>query len=77
VKNRAAEPTALWNWWRPSTSIVESALLGHLVRFFSGELLGEAFHEAFPSLVCGIICWRRLNNLELCWELLALVTFVG
>jgi hypothetical protein len=23
-------------------------------------------HEAFLSLACGIICWRRLANLALC-----------
>ncbi|MGW3546107.1 IS5 family transposase [Nocardia niigatensis] len=26
----------------------------------------DDIHEAFLSLACGIICWRRLNNLSLC-----------
>ena len=26
----------------------------------------DDIHEAFLSLVCGIICWRRLANLSLC-----------
>jgi transposase len=26
----------------------------------------DDIHEAFLSLACGIICWRRLNNLALC-----------
>jgi hypothetical protein len=34
------------------------------------ELLGPAgtddIHEAFLSLACSIICWRRLKKLSLC-----------
>lgn len=26
----------------------------------------DDIHEAFLSLACGIICWRRLTNLQLC-----------
>ncbi|MFE9687780.1 hypothetical protein [Streptomyces sp. NPDC006285] len=26
----------------------------------------DDIHEAFLSLACGIICWRRLVNLSLC-----------
>ena len=26
----------------------------------------DDIHEAFLSLACGIICWRRLKNLSLC-----------
>ncbi len=26
----------------------------------------DDIHEAFLSLACSIICWRRLNNLSLC-----------
>jgi hypothetical protein len=26
----------------------------------------DHIHEAFPSLACSIICWRRLTNLTLC-----------
>jgi hypothetical protein len=26
----------------------------------------DDIHEAFLSLACGIICWRRLVNLQLC-----------
>ena len=26
----------------------------------------DDIHEAFLSLACGIICWRRLRNLTLC-----------
>ena len=26
----------------------------------------DDIHEAFLSLACGIICWRRLANLSLC-----------
>jgi hypothetical protein len=26
----------------------------------------DDIHEAFPSLACAIICWRRLANLSLC-----------
>ena len=28
----------------------------------------DDIHEAFLSLACGIICWRRLTNLSLCQE---------
>jgi hypothetical protein len=31
----------------------------------------DDIHEAFLSLACAIICWRRLRNLALCYELLA------
>jgi hypothetical protein len=31
----------------------------------------EDIHEAFLSLACDIICWRRLANLSLCEEFLA------
>jgi transposase len=30
----------------------------------------DDIHEAFLSLACAIICWRRLRNLSLCYELL-------
>jgi len=36
----------------------------HLHRIFSK--LGITIHEAFLSLACSIICWRRLTNLSLC-----------
>jgi hypothetical protein len=26
----------------------------------------DDIHEAFLSLACAIICWRRLRNLSLC-----------
>jgi hypothetical protein len=31
----------------------------------------DDIHEAFLSLACAIICWRRLRNLSLCEEFLA------
>ena len=30
----------------------------------------DDIHEAFLSLACTLICWRRLRNLSLCQELL-------
>jgi hypothetical protein len=30
----------------------------------------DDIHEAFLSLACSIICWRRLTNLSLCQEFL-------
>ncbi|GGY18895.1 hypothetical protein GCM10010358_82400 [Streptomyces minutiscleroticus] len=33
----------------------------------------DDIHEAFLSLACSIICWRRLKNLALCQEFLARV----
>ena len=32
----------------------------------------DDIHEAFLSLTCAIICWRRLTNLSLCWEFVSL-----
>ena len=29
----------------------------------------DDFHEAFLTLACAIICWRRLRNLSLCEDL--------
>jgi hypothetical protein len=30
------------------------------------RMIRDDIHEAFLSLACAIVCWRRLRNLSLC-----------
>ncbi|MFB8183668.1 hypothetical protein ACFC8N_48710, partial [Streptomyces sp. NPDC055966] len=48
--HRAADPTALLHWFR---------------RLRIRWEIRDDIHEAFLSLACSIICWRRLRNLPL------------
>jgi hypothetical protein len=41
-------------------------------RFARGDI-----YEAFLTLACAIICWRRLRNLSLCQDLLAPAAFAA
>ena len=42
------------------------ALLHWFRRLRTRWEIRDDIHEAFLSLACGIICWRRLTNLSLC-----------
>jgi hypothetical protein len=42
------------------------ALLHWFRRLRIRREIRDDIHEAFLSLACGIICWRRLANLSLC-----------
>jgi hypothetical protein len=42
------------------------ALLHWFRRLRIRREIRDDIHEAFLSLACGIICWRRLTNLSLC-----------
>jgi hypothetical protein len=48
---RSADPSALLHWFR---------------RLRIRWEIRDDIHEAFLSLACGIICWRRLAKLQLC-----------
>jgi hypothetical protein len=48
---------------RPAESI---ALLHWFRRLRIRWEIRDDIHEAFLSLACSIICWRRLTNLSLC-----------
>ena len=43
------------------------ALLHHFRRLRIRWEIRDDIHEAFLSLACAIICWRRLNKLAFCY----------
>jgi hypothetical protein len=47
--------------------VVEQSIA--LLHWFRRLRIRWEIREAFLSLACGIICWRRLVNLSLCQEL--------
>ena len=53
---------------RPQRGVVEQsfALLHWFRRLRVRWEIRDDIHEAFLSLACGIICWRRLESMPLC-----------
>ena len=63
----AAAPSTAAAWARTAGSWKAAfALLHWFRRLHIRWEIRDDIHEAFLSLACGIICWRRLRNLSLC-----------
>ena len=64
----AAAPPGTARAWASYRYVVEQAiaLLHWFRRLRIRWEMRDDIHEAFLSLGCGIICWRRLANLSLC-----------